>query len=307
MKNHHYYLITLSASLSLLLFLTTVKTHAQQQAFSYNQYADNLITLNPAYSLLDKAASINVLGRRQFIGIEGAPTTLLFNGSLPIPSINASAGLAVVNDQFAVERLTEVNLFFAKAITLNEETKLGVSLNAGLKNYRANYQTLDPNDPTFGSDLRETQPNIGFGIMLFTPKYYIGISVPQLNMQSLGTASVQQTTYLQNHYYMAAAYIFGQEEDFAIKPAALASYTKDLPVNFNFSTTIYLKQLLGIGANYNTNKQLAAMLSINGKKFKVGYSYEFGTSTANLQGYNNATSELSLTYRFGNKISTKLL
>ncbi|RZJ19759.1 MAG: type IX secretion system membrane protein PorP/SprF, partial [Acinetobacter sp.] len=127
MKNYLYYQITLSASLSLLLFLTTVKTHAQQQAFSYNQYADNLITLNPAYSLLDKAGSINVLGRRQFIGIEGAPTTLLFNGSMPIPSIHAAAGVSVVNDQFAIERLTEVNVFFAKAITLNEQTKLGVS------------------------------------------------------------------------------------------------------------------------------------------------------------------------------------
>ncbi|RZK51831.1 MAG: type IX secretion system membrane protein PorP/SprF, partial [Pedobacter sp.] len=127
MQNHPHYQIALSATLSLLLFLTTVKTHAQQQAFSYNQYADNLITLNPAYSLLDKAGSINVLGRRQFIGIEGAPTTLLFNSNMPIPSINAAAGVSVVNDQFAIERLTEVNVFFAKAITLNEQTKLGVS------------------------------------------------------------------------------------------------------------------------------------------------------------------------------------
>ncbi|RZJ15071.1 MAG: type IX secretion system membrane protein PorP/SprF, partial [Acinetobacter sp.] len=137
--------------------------------------------------------------------------------------------------------------------------------------------------------------------------YYIGLSVPQLSIQNLGTASIQQTTYLQNHYYLAAAYLFGQQEDFAIKPAALVSYTKDQPVNLNFSTTLYLKQLLGIGANYNTNKQLAAILSVHGKKFKLGYSYEFGTATANLQGYNNATSELSLTYRFGNKVNTKML
>lgn len=306
MKNS-YDQMALPLALGLLLFLTTVKSYAQQQAFSYNQYADNLVVLNPAYSLLDKSGSISALGRRQFIGIEGAPTTLLFNGSLPIPSINAAAGLFVVNDQFAVERLTEVNAFFAKAINLNEQTKLAVSLNAGLKSYRANYLLLDPNDPTFGTDVRETQPNIGFGVMLFTERYYIGLSAPQLMIQRLGTASVQQAGYLQSHYYLAGAYLFNSEEDLAIKPAILAVYTKDLPVNLNLSTTIYLKNLLGIGVNYNTNRLFAGMLSVHGKKFKIGYSYEFGTSVGKLQGYNNATNEISLSYRFGNSTAAKIL
>lgn len=302
-----YNQIALPLALGLLLFLTPVKSQAQQQAFSYNQYADNLIVLNPAYSLLDKSGSISGLGRRQFIGIEGAPTTLLFNGSLPIPSINAAAGLFVVNDQFAVERLTEVNAFFAKAISLNEQTKLAVSLNAGIKSYRANYLLLDPNDPTFGIDVRETQPNIGFGVMLFTERYYIGLSAPQLMIQRLGTASVQQAGYLQSHYYLTGAYLFNSAEDLVIKPAILAAYTKDLPVNLNISTTIYLKNLLGIGVNYNTNRLFAGMLSVHGKKFKIGYSYEFGTSAGKLQGYNNATNEIALSYRFGNSTTAKIL
>jgi len=294
-----------SLTLSLLLLLT-ITGNAQQQAFSYNQYADNLITLNPTYSLLDNSGSVSLLGRKQFVGITGAPTTLLFNGSLPFESINASAGIFVVNDQFAIEHLTEINAFFAKAIQLNANHKLAVSLNAGVKNYRADYSSLDSTDPTFGADVRETQPNIGFGVMLFTDRYYVGISVPQLTFQNLGTASVQNASYLQNHYYIAGAYLF-KSEDLGIKPATLISYTKDLPVNFNFSTTIYLKDLLGIGANYNTNGQFAGIISVNTKKFKIGYSYEFGTSSDNLQGFNNATNEVSLSYRFGNTVNSKLL
>jgi type IX secretion system PorP/SprF family membrane protein len=303
MKHQRTYTSALSTMLCLLLALTT---RAQQQAFSYNQYADNLITLNPTYSLLDQAGSVSLLGRKQFVGIDGAPTTVLFNGSLPFKSINAAAGIFVVNDQFAIEHLTEVNAFFAKAIQLSENGSLAVSLNAGIKTYRADYSSLDPTDPTFGTDIRETQPNLGFGVMYYTPQYYLGISVPQLNVRSLGTASLQNANYLQNHYYLAGAYLF-KSEDIGIKPATLLSYTKGSPVNFNFSTTIYLKELLGIGANYNTNKQLAGMLSVNTKKFKVGYSYEFGTSFNGFQGYNNATNEVSLSYRFGNTVAAKLL
>ena len=305
MKTYRDYNYAFSIALSLLLLLTT-KVAAQQQAFSYNQYADNLTILNPTHSLLDQAGSISLLGRRQFVGIEGAPTTLLFNGSVPLPNIKATAGIFVVNDQFAIEKLTEVNAFFAKAIQLSEKSNLAVSLNAGIKNYRADYSSLDPTDPIFGTDIRETQPNIGFGVLFFGEEFYAGISVPQLNIRSLGNASLENASYLQNHYYFAGAYLI-KSNDIAIKPATLLSYTKGLPVNASVSTTIFFKDLLGIGANYNTNKQLGAILSINTRKFKIGYSYEFGTSSGNLQGYNNATNEVLLTYRFGNTTEMKLL
>ncbi len=285
--------------LFILVLIFIGKAQAQTSAFSYTQYADNLTPLNPAYSLLDKAGSLNTMARKQFVGINGAPTSLLINANFPIASINGSAGLIVLNDQIAVERQTEVNAYFAKAIQLGENDYLAVSLNAGLKNYVANYSSLADSDPEFANDIRQTKPNIGFGVMYFTDWYYIGVSVPELTITSLGTASVQNNTNFVNHYYFAGALLTDVSEDIKFKPSVLLSYAKGTPVRTDLTGTFYMKEVLGLGLGYHVSSQLAGILTVNVDQFHIGYSYQFGTSSNNLGGFNTATHEVTLGYRFG--------
>jgi type IX secretion system PorP/SprF family membrane protein len=293
----------------LLLLSVTGSAIAQQQIYSYNQYADNLIPVNPAYSLLDKAGSISAVGRRQFVGIEGAPTSLLFTGSFPLESIGGAAGVYVLTDQIAVEHQVEVNAFFAKSVQLADEQYLSVSLNGGVRNYVGNYTIVDPNgsDPSFNTDVRETRPNVGFGIMFYSPQYYVGVSVPELTIRSLGTASIQQANFLKNHYYFAAAYLADVGDDIKFKPATLVSYVKGSPMLADISGTFYLKEQIGLGVNYRTNKKAAGIISVTSDTFKVGYSYQFGVSSNNLGGINTAIHEVSLSYRFGSTSERKLL
>jgi type IX secretion system PorP/SprF family membrane protein len=290
-----------------MLLIAGNSVDAQQQPFSYSQYMDNLTPLNPAYSLMDKAGSINTLASKQLIGINGGPTTYLINGNIPIESINGSAGLIVLNDQLAIENETEVNAYFAKAIQVGPEGYLAVSLNAGLRNYIANFSSLDPTDPTFKNDVRETKPNVGFGVMYYTDWYYLGLSVPELTINSLGTAGVQNNSNFTNHYYFAAALISNIDEDIKFKPATLLSYTSGIPILADISGTFYLKDILGIGLNYGTDKTMAGILTINFEQFHIGYSYKFNIASQDLGGVNNATHEVTLSYRFGKHSGTPKL
>ncbi|WP_184543024.1 PorP/SprF family type IX secretion system membrane protein [Mucilaginibacter sp. FT3.2] len=291
----------------LLVWISANKLFAQQQIYNYSQYADNLTPVNPAYSLLDKAGSVSVLGRKQFIGIDGAPSSVMVNGNFPIESVNGAAGVYVMNDQAAVERQIEANVFFAKGVQLTQSDYLAVSLNLGVRNYVGNYSQLDASDPQFMNDVRETKPNIGFGVMLYSNNYYLGLSVPEFTIRSLGTASEQQANYLRTHFYFSGAYLADVSDDVKFKPASLVSYVGGSPVLANVSGTLYLKEQLGIGLNYRTDKKAAAMLSVINKAFMVGYSYQFGTSSNNLGGVNIATHEVSISYRFGNVTGSKLL
>lgn len=290
-----------------LLLLCGSRLKAQQQIYGYAQYADNLTPVNAAYSMLDKAGSLSVMGRRQFIGIEGAPTSLLLSGALPIQSINGTAGIYVLTDKIAVENQLEVNAFFAKSIQLSGNDYLAVSLNAGVRNYVARYSTLDNYDPLYKDDVRETSPNLGFGIMFYSDKYYFGLSLPELTIRSLGTASVQQANYLKNHFYFSGAYLLDMGEDIKFKPSALVAYVKGADLLSDFTGTFFLKEQLGIGAGYRTNKRATGILSVTGDTYKVGYSYQFGTSSNTLGGFNTAIHEVSLTYRFGSTGVRKLL
>jgi type IX secretion system PorP/SprF family membrane protein len=285
---------------SIIFFLTlATKVNAQNSQFSYTQYMDNLTPFNPAYSLLDKAASINTLARRQWLGVDGSPTTFLANVNIPLESIDGAAGLIVMNDKFAIEHQTEVNAYFAKAIQLSSKNFLSVSLNAGIRNYVANYSSLDATDPVFANDVRETKPNLGFGVMFYTDWYYVGISVPELTITSLGTASVQDNNNFKNHYYFSGALITDLDDDVIFKPATLVSYVQGVPLIADFSGTFILKQTLGLGVNYRTNNEMAGILTINVDNFHIGYSYQFGVASDNLGGFNMPTHEITLSYRFG--------
>ncbi|MFD0763318.1 PorP/SprF family type IX secretion system membrane protein [Mucilaginibacter lutimaris] len=307
--------ITISTTFKRAIFITTTgllllcgsRLMAQQQIYSYAQYADNLTPINAAYSMLDKAGSISVMGRRQFIGIDGAPTSLLLSGTLPIQSITGAAGIYVLNDQVAVEKQLEVNAFFAKSIQLTGNDFLAVSINAGIRNYVANYSTLDSFDPQFKDDVRETSPNLGFGVMFYSDRYYLGLSLPELTIRSLGTASVQQANYLKNHFYFSGGYLLDMGEDIKFKPSALVAYVKDAKLLTDVTGTIFLKEQLGIGAGYRSNKRATGILSVIGDTYKVGYSYQFGTSSNTLGGFNTAIHEVSLSYRFGTTGVRKLL
>ncbi|MCO5934705.1 PorP/SprF family type IX secretion system membrane protein [Mucilaginibacter sp. RB4R14] len=290
-----------------LLLLCGGRLKAQQQIYSYAQYADNLTPVNAAYSMLDKAGSLSVMGRRQFIGVDGAPTSLLLSGTLPIQSINGAVGVYVLNDKVAIENQLEINAFFAKSIQLTGNDFLAVSLNAGIRNYSALYSTVADNDDAFKNDVRETSPNLGFGVMFYSDRYYLGLSLPELTIRSLGTASVQQANYLKNHFYFSGAYLLDMGEDMKFKPSALVAYVKDAALLTDVTGTIYFKEQLGIGAGYRSNKRATGILSVTGDTYKVGYSYQFGTSSNTLGGFNTAIHEVSLSYRFGKTGVRKLL
>jgi type IX secretion system PorP/SprF family membrane protein len=291
--------LLIALGLYVLLLVAGNRAVAQQQLFNYTQYMDNLTPFNPAYSLLDKAGSINTLARRQWVGINGAPVTYLITGNLPIESINGSTGLMVFNDQVAIERQTEANVYFAKGIQLDSRNFLGVSINVGLRNYTANYSSLDAADPTFRNDVRGTKPNMGFGVMYYTDWYYLGLSVPELTITSLGTASVQDNTNFRNHYYFSGAMVTTLNEEIKFKPATLISYVRGVPLTADVSGIFYMKGILGLGVNYRTDKTMSGILALNINVFHVGYSYQFGTSSNTFGAFNNASHEISLSYRFG--------
>lgn len=290
----------------LMLCMGSTALAQQQRLYNYNQYAQNLTPVNAAYSLLDKASSISVLGSRQLVGIEGAPQSFMLNASFPLISSDAAMGFYVMNEKIAIENQTAFNAFFAKAIQLTAKDFLSVALNAGVRNYTGNYSQLDPYDPQFNADIRETRPNIGFSVMLYSNNYYVGLSVPELSIRTLGTASAEQPNYLRSHYYFTGGYITDVNDYLKIKPATLILYTPGSPLVGNFSATAYLKEQLGFGANYRTDKTAAGTLSFLSTSFRLAYSYQFGVSS-NPTGTNTTVHEVGITYRFGNTANNRLL
>jgi len=286
----------------ILVFLGAQPLLGQNQTFSYIQFMDNLTPINPNYSLMDNMGSVNIIANKELVGISGGPSTYLFNANLPIHSIGSSVGLTILNEQLAIEKVTEINSFFAKSIRLSNKQFLALSLNAGIKNYVSNTTSLDPTDPSFKQDIRQTSPNIGFGIMVYSDTYYLGFSLPEITITSIGSAINPNNTNFNRHYFLAGGLLIKLSDDFHFKPAALFSYTEGLKGSADISGTFYWKEVFGLGVDYNTNQLLAGILSLNIDQFHIGYSYRVGTQSINIGGLGTGTNEIALSYRFGSRL-----
>ena len=133
-------------------------------------------------------------------------------------------------------------------------------------------------------------------LTLYGDNYHIGLSVPQLVTKSLGVKSVQNTV---NNYYLSAGYTTRDDGDLKVSYAGLLAYSSDLPIIADLSVLTLIKKQLGLGVDYRTNNELAAIVSFEFERIHLGYSYQFGLSSSNLGSFNNATHEVALGISFG--------
>ncbi|PPL00360.1 PorP/SprF family type IX secretion system membrane protein [Parapedobacter indicus] len=280
-----------------LLFATGLQA---QQPLTYTQHGQLHSAINPAASLMHLDGEISLIGRRQWVGMEGAPTVYWGSGHVGFENLGATAGLNIRHEGLAVEKLTEVSAFFAKGVRISETEYVGLSLNAGFSYLDGRFSQLDPQDPAFRDDVRETDALVGFGIMLYRPdRYYAGLSLPRLMLGNLGVGAGSRYNF-RNVYHLSAGALFEMGTDFQFRPSLLVTYSESLRPQAEATAMVFIKRTLGIGGNVRSYGEVAGMVQINTGRFGIGYSYQFGTRNETLnRSISNNTHEIGLSYRFG--------
>ncbi|HWK57004.1 MAG TPA: PorP/SprF family type IX secretion system membrane protein [Parapedobacter sp.] len=281
-----------------ILALATA-THGQQ-AMTHTQHGELRTVVNPAASLMAQGGEVSMIGRRQWVGVEGAPTVFWGSGHVGFGSLGATAGLNIRHESLAVEKLTEAGAFFAKSVRISETEYVGLSLNAGISYLDGRFSQLDPMDPAFREDVRETDALVGFGVMLYRPeRYYVGLSLPRLMLGSLGVDSDSRYDF-RNVYHLTAGALFPLGTDFHLRPSLLVTYAENLRPQAEASALVFIKEVFGIGVNVRSYGELAGMAQFNFGGFGLGYSYQFNPGSEPLnRRISNTTHEIGLRYRFG--------
>lgn len=271
-----------------------------QQALTPTQYGQSRTALNPAASLLVPQGEVSFIGRRQWAGLDGAPTVMWGSGHVGFERMGATAGVNIRHESLAVEKLTEASAFFAKSVRISETEYVGVSLNAGVSYLDGRFSGLDPQDPAFRDDVRETDALVGFGVMLYRPeRYYVGLSLPRLMLGSLGVGDGSRYNF-RNVYHLTAGALFPLGPDFHLRPGLLVTYAESLRPQAEGSVLVLAKRAFGLGLNVRSYGEVAGMAQLNLGPLGVGYSYQFNPGSEPLnRRISNTTHELGLRYRFG--------
>lgn len=287
----------------LLMLLCPLLTFGQQDPM-YSQYMYNGLVLNPAYAGSREALSLNLLARKQWVGIEGAPETQTASAHIPVFSLRHGFGLSVMNDRISYLGMQNANLDYAYRIPL-KKGDLSLGLRASATLYSIDWTQVDLKDPTddvLGNYDRQTfLPNAGFGIYYASDRFYAGVSVPRLLLNTLDSNTPEFSlskpgdgvAALRRHYFLLAGYVYEISPDFQLKPSFLTKYVPGAPTEVDINLNAYFKQRFGVGASYRTGDGLVAMLEFFfTPQLRLGYAYDYPFTSLN--GFTSGSHELML-------------
>lgn len=269
--------------------------YAQQDPI-YSQYINNGTVINPAYPSVDESASLTLVGRNQWVGVDGAPKSASFTFYTPFKTTNTSVGFTAMNEKITVVSRTGLNFHVSQRINLNENLRLALGLKVGMSQFRENNSQLTTTDPIFAENASYFKSEVGFGFMLFTDRFFVGLSSPTFQSFDVGN-KVNKIVY-NTHYYLQAGYLFDAGENVKVKPNILLRRVKGAPMGIDFNTSVLIKDLVWVGASYRSEKTITGMVQVQlTNKFKLGYSYDTPMSS-NLKGAQTVSHEIMLNYRF---------
>lgn len=279
-----------------------------QQQYMFTQYMFNGLAINPAYAGTDQGVSLTALGREQWLGLDGAPSTQTFSVHSPLYRREVGLGLLVSRDKIGPTQQYGVYASYAYKMELNRNTKLSLGLQAGFNQYNSDLSglnvvtPLNQIDPIFNQNISEFLPNFGVGLYLYTRNSYLGISAPQLLTGKLGTGIpangiVHPVAKQSRHYFLTGGYVFDLNRDLKLKPNILVKVVEGAPIEADLNANLYIKDVIGLGLSYRSFDSFDAIFElILNNKFRIGYSYDFATTT-NLNQVQTGSHELMLNYR----------
>jgi type IX secretion system PorP/SprF family membrane protein len=281
--------------IALSAFLVSLNFFGQQDP-QYTQYMYNMHIINPAYAGSKETLSIGVLGRIQWVNIEGAPKTYTLSAHAPFGK-NVGLGISVIADKIGPVKEQNIYADFSYTLKTSEEGNLAFGLKGGFTLHNLDALSLTTIDPETQSNLdlqNKTLPNIGAGVFYYTHKFYAGLSLPNIletkhfeNKNGIIEASENA------HYFLTGGYVFDLSENLKFKPSTMVKATSGTPLSVDLSANFLLNDKLELGASYRLGDAISALINFSvTKDFRVGYAYDYTTS--NLGNFNSGSHEVFL-------------
>ncbi|WP_164122337.1 PorP/SprF family type IX secretion system membrane protein [Sphingobacterium sp. xlx-130] len=286
---------TLNIIMSLLILLPLCSR--AQHGVSYNQFGQLRNSFNSSLSTMDEQGNFSLLGRSQWMGVDGAPRSLWASGHGMISKLGLAIGGDIKHASLGVVKENEVTAFASKAVRLDRDEYLSLSMGGGLLFYQGDYNQLDPNDPTFKEDIRETAGILSISTSYYKKdKYYFGVSMPRFSLNRSG----DQEYEFRNVYYVTGGALFKLDNSFYLRPSFLVSHMDNITPRYDVSALVFMGTKLGLGMGVQNQGDLSGLLQLNFGSFGIGYSYQFSPKSNTLnQRISNNTHEIGFRYRIG--------
>ncbi len=295
----------------LFICLVTFTSINAQQDKMVSQYMFNGLFLNPAYTGSHQNFNMTLLSRKDFVSVDGAPTTFILSGDVKIPERNYGLGGQIVYDRIGVTEKLDFFGNYAYHVELAEYHTIALGLRAGLSYYHADLDELtffDEGDKVFMQNQNVLVPNFGTGIYYYTKNFYAGVSIPTIidyDPSKAISLELQNAPRIVRHYFFTSGYAYEVTANLMLKPSFLIRYVDNAPVQGDINLNALIAQKLWLGVSYRTSASVLGIIEFQVKNnFKIGYAYDYQYTELNT--YSAGSHEIILSYDFVKDISQVL-
>ena len=303
-----------------LCFLMMGCASAQQQPY-YTQYILNNFILNPALAGIENYWDLKVSYRNQWVGLDGAPTTLYLTINAPLgkteydhetpvtvpdlqaknlgakqflmeytaPPAHSGIGFTIINDKTGPLSRIAAYGSYAYHIPVGVKTSLSFGLSLGVQEVNVdatavNFGQANPIDPAVLTSgyLNKLEPDVNAGLWLSNKSFFVGLSALQIIPVPINASNGTTTSN-------GVSLVEGK-----LIPHTFftAGYKILLSDDFNLLPSIMIRyvQPLPIGFDVNAKIQYQDLLWL-------GFSYRYNQGYAAMLGI-NINSRFNLGYSY---------
>jgi len=283
----------------------SVTTIYSQQDAQYTQYMYNMNVLNPAYAGSQETLSIGILGRSQWVGIDGAPKTLTAAIHSPIQR-NVGLGFSVIADEIGPVKEQNVFADFSYTLEISDKSNLALGIKGGFTFLNAKLSLLDlgdnvPDDLFTDNDLNRTTANFGAGAFYYTDKFYFGLSMPNMlkSLHFKRKGGVIYKAIEDMHYFVTSGYVFDVSENLKLKPSVMLKAVNGSPLSIDVSGNALINEKFELGMSWRVDDSVSAMFNVLvAPNTRIGYAYDYTLS--NLGDFNSGSHEVFLLFNISN-------
>ena len=290
----------------------------------FSMYLNNTVMVNPAYAGSHEAIRLSALQRWQWVGIEGAPSTSSFTASVPVRDLNLGTGVSMLNDEIGPVSSSSFAFDFAYHLKLSEE-QVRVSISSknissysnryrdelkgiylsfgfklGLNFNRINFGKLHSTtsyDPALLSGINNrTKLNLGFGLYLYSARYYLGLGVPRLFYKVMDYEFLNQPkiNFRNQPIYLNGGIVMDLNPQFKFKPTFMLRYVNGIPPSLDLNADFIYENSFSFGFGARLGESVNFMMAYWIHDY-VSFAYNYDLPVFNTSLLNGGTHEISIT------------
>lgn len=278
-----------------------------QESTNFTQFYFNPSLLNPSFTGIDGQSAAFLSYRKQWVGIEGAPTIGHFSYQSPSPG-RLAFGLNINQDKRGPVGTSSVLVSTGYNIPVNKDVymRFGISFGAGF--FKTDVDALKfssaSTDPVLTNLLQNDIQVLGnSGISIHGKAFHFGIAIPHLFRPDYFSSSVfsvgnfkpldQLIIHGSYRYYL-------QNDQFIFEPYFNYRLNNNIPSQAEVAGVLHLKNTLWFGGSYKQDFGISGMAGYKfGPSLAVGYSYSI--KNTGLNELNSPSHEIQLGLLFGTR------